>query len=214
VNTAGGNISRLVSNFPNFYFAEVDGTDPVASYAALSHAVAHCRARKGPAFVHGHVIRPYAHSFSDDEKLYRPDDERQKDALRDPITRMQLFLIRENILDEEGINRLEKGVDEEIQRVTDKVLAAPLPTVESITRDVYSEVLNPCSDDFSTQPAVDGNNKTMADLITACLRDEMRRDDRIVIFGEDVADCSRQEYLAQKRVKGKGGVFKLTSGLQ
>jgi 2-oxoisovalerate dehydrogenase E1 component len=214
VNTAGGNISRLVANFPNFYFAEVDGTDPVASYAALSEAVAHCRSGKGPAFVHGHVIRPYAHSFSDDEKLYRPDEERQKDALRDPITRMQLFLIRENILDEETINRLEKQVDEEIQRATDRVLASPLPKVESIRKNVYSEDLDPSSSIFSTQPTAEGNGRTMADLINACLRDEMRRDDRIVVFGEDVADCSREEYLEQKRVKGKGGVFKLTSGLQ
>src|SRR5712672_633980 len=122
VNTAGGNISKLVANFPNFYFAEVDGTDPVASYAAMTKAVEHCRSGKGPAFVHGHVIRPYSHSLSDDEKLYRPDAERQKDALRDPITRMQMFLIREGILDEKQINALEKSVDEEIQQATDKAL--------------------------------------------------------------------------------------------
>ena len=76
VNTAGGNISRLVANFPNFYFAECDGTDPVASYAVLRKAVEHCRSGKGPAFVHGHVIRPYSHSLSDDERAYRPESER------------------------------------------------------------------------------------------------------------------------------------------
>src|SRR6201994_1166098 len=71
VNTPGGNISRLVANFPNFYFAEVDGNDPVESYRAFSHAVKHCRSGQGPALVHGHVVRRYAHSFSDDEVLYR-----------------------------------------------------------------------------------------------------------------------------------------------
>src|ERR1700757_2718769 len=94
---------------------------------AMVRAVEHCRSGKGPAFVHGHVIRPYSHSLSDDEKLYRPDSERQKDAQRDPITRTQMFLIRENILDEEGINKLEKSVDEEIQHATDRVRVAALP---------------------------------------------------------------------------------------
>jgi 2-oxoisovalerate dehydrogenase E1 component len=216
VNTAGGNISKLVANFPNFYFAEVDGTDPVESYGAMVKAVEHCRSGKGPAFVHGHVIRPYSHSLSDDEKLYRPDVERQKDALKDPITRMQMFLIREGILDEKGIDALEKSVDDEIQRATDRALAAAIPSTDkaAILKHVYSPDLDPTSQQFDTEPKFEGADKTMADLINACMRDEMKRDPRIVMFGEDVADCSRDEYLKQKQVKGKGGVFKLTAGLQ
>jgi len=227
VQTAGGNISRLVSCFPNFHFEEIDGTDPVVSYGALSRAVAHCRAGIGPSFVHAHVIRPYSHSLSDDEKLYRPDVERQRDAARDPISRMQLFLIREGILDEKSINKIEKEVDDNLQAAVDQVLAAPLPQPETVNQYLYSPDLDPTSSAFETQPiAADGGRatqeasdkkattKTMADLINATLRDEMKRDERIVIFGEDVADCSREEYLKQKMVKGKGGVFKLTSGLQ
>ena len=212
--TAGGNISRLVANFPNFFFAEVDGCDPIASYAAFREAAEHIRAGHGPAFVHGHVIRPYSHSLSDNEKLYRPDEERQRDAARDPISRFQLRLMREGILDEKGINRLEKEVDDEIVAAADQAIAAPIPTADSITSFVYSEDVDPTSAAFSTQPQPDGADRTMADLITACLRDEMRRDARIVVFGEDVADCSRSQYLEQKLVKGKGGVFKLTAGLQ
>ena len=230
VQTAGGNISRLVAGFPNFHFEEVDGTDPVVSYAAMKRAVAHCRAGKGPAFVHAHVIRPYSHSLSDDERLYRPDAERQRDAARDPITRMQMFLIREGILDENGINKLEKQVEEEMQAAVDRALEAKFPTPESITQFVYSPDLDPTSAQFETQPefpqvvepppAADGKKpapqlpKTMAELINATLRDEMKRDERIVVFGEDVADASREEYLKKKMVKGKGGVFKLTAGLQ
>src|SRR2546427_59330 len=86
VQTAGGNISRLVAGFPYFHFEEVDGTDPVAAYAAFVRSVAHCRAGDGPAFIHPHVIPPYSHSLSDDERLYRPDAERQRDAQRDPIS--------------------------------------------------------------------------------------------------------------------------------
>ena len=224
VNTAGGNISRLVSNFPNFHFEEIDGTDPIVSYAAFARAVAHCRAGVGPAFVHAHVIRPYSHSLSDDEKLYRPDIERQRDAARDPISRMQLFLIRDGILDEKSINKLEKEVDLQIQEAADQALAAAPPDPDSVQKYVYSPVLDPTSSAFDTQVASNhqeatGNDKkhapkTMADLINATLHDEMSRDERIVVFGEDVADCSREEYLRQKMVKGKGGVFKLTSGLQ
>jgi 2-oxoisovalerate dehydrogenase E1 component len=174
--------------------------------------VDYCRAGKGPALVHGHVIRPYSHSLSDDERLYRPDAERRKDAQRDPITRMQLFLIRENILNEDQINKLEKSVDDEVAEASDRAVAARLPATDSIYTHVYSHDLDPLQ--MGTEPQFEGAPKTMADLINACLKDEMRRDERIVVFGEDVADCSREEYLKQKQIKGKGGVFKLTAGLQ
>ena len=222
MQTAGGSISRLVSGFPNFHFEEVDGTDPVASCAAFQRAAQYCRERHGPAFVHAHVIRPYSHSLSDDERLYRPDSERERDAARDPVSRTQMFLLREGILDAKGINDLEKKVEEELQIAVDQALDALPPAPESITQYVYSADLDPTSAAFDTQPVAgadssDGKKpaaKTMADLINATLHDEMKRDERIVIFGEDVADCSREEYLKRKLVKGKGGVFKLTFGLQ
>jgi 2-oxoisovalerate dehydrogenase E1 component len=220
VQTAGGSVSKLVSNFPNLLIEECDGTDPLASYAACKRAVDYMRAGKGPALVHGHVIRPYSHSLSDDEKLYRPEVEREKDAKRDPVNRMQMFLVRENILDEAGINKLEKSVDEEVEAAAERALAAALPKTDSIYRHVYSEDLDPRRMASEPQAQNTGNpaekaaDKTMADLINACLKDEMRRDERIVVFGEDVADCSREEYLRQKQIKGKGGVFKLTAGLQ
>jgi 2-oxoisovalerate dehydrogenase E1 component len=222
VQTAGGNISRLVSNFPNFHFEECDGTDPLESYAAITRAVAHIRTGKGPGFVHGHVTRPYSHSLSDDERLYRPESERKDEVKRDPITRLQMFLIREGILDEKGINDLERRVDDEVQQASDRALEAPLPGKESILQFIYSPDLDPTSTKFEVPPAPApapskpgaATEKTMADLINACLKDEMRRDPRIVVFGEDVADCSREQYLKEKLVKGKGGVFKLTAGLQ
>jgi 2-oxoisovalerate dehydrogenase E1 component len=221
VQTAGGNISRLVSGFPNFHFEEFDGTDPVVTYAAFARSVAYCRAGQGPSFIHAHVIRPYSHSLSDDERLYRPDTERASDAARDPITRMQMFLIREGILDENGINRLEKEVEDVLQDAVDRALEAELPKPESITDFVYSPYVDPTSAAFDTAPIAPvaaGDKppapKTMADLINSTLKDEMARDERIVLFGEDVADCSREQYLREKLIKGKGGVFKLTSGLQ
>ena len=215
VNTPGGNISRLIANFPNFHFAEVDGTDPLASYAAMVEAVAYCRAGHGPALVHGHVVRPYSHSMSEDERDYRAKDEIDADALRDPISKMQVYLLREGILSAEEVDALERGVDEEVQQAAYRAVEAAFPTVDSIQKHVYSEDLRPTDAVFATEPKPapgDEQERTMADLINTCLKDEMRRDPRIVVFGEDVADATRAGALGT--VKGKGGVFKLTSGLQ
>jgi len=216
INTPGGNISNLVANFPNFFFAEVDGTDPVECYAVFQRAVEHCRSGKGPAFVHGHVVRLYSHSLSDDDRLYRSEAEREAASQRDPLPRLQMRLLRDGILDAEQFNRLEREVDEEVRLAAEKALHALPPQVESIPLHVYSENLDPTGPRFS-QPAVEtpgAPDRTMADLINACLKDEMRRDERIVVFGEDVADSSRHGSLEPGPVKGKGGVFKLTSGLQ
>jgi 2-oxoisovalerate dehydrogenase E1 component len=215
-NTPGGNISRLIANFPNFHFAEVDGTDALASYASMVEAVAYCRAGHGPALVHGHVIRPYSHSMSEDERDYRAADELEADALRDPISKMQVLLLREGILDQAGIDELENRVDEEVQRAADRAVAAALPAVGSILKNQYSEDLSPDNVRYATDSlaVLDSTERTMADLINTCLRDEMRRDERIVVFGEDVADATREDALKRGKIKGKGGVFKLTSGLQ
>src|SRR5215472_7204771 len=165
VQTAGGNVSRLLQNFPNLQIEECDGTDPIASYAACKRAVEYCRSGRGPALIHGHVIRPYSHSLSDDERLYRPDAERQKDAQRDPITRMQMFLVRENILDEKEIDRLEKSADEEVQVASERAQSAAPPATDTIYRHVYSEDLDPRK--MESPPLPQGAEKTMADLINS-----------------------------------------------
>ena len=217
VNTPGGNISKLVANFPNFFFAEIDGTDAEVCLRTFQAAAEHCRAGKGPAFVHGHVIRTYSHSLSDDDRLYRSPAEREADALRDPIAKMQMRLLREGILTADQINALEQQIDHEVAEAADRALQAPLPEISSIKRHVYSEDLDPTSLSIATEPARPAGPKaavprTMSDLINACLKDEMRRDPRILVYGEDVADVSREAALAD--VIGKGGVFKLTAGLQ
>ncbi|HEY0702068.1 MAG TPA: dehydrogenase E1 component subunit alpha/beta [Candidatus Acidoferrales bacterium] len=212
VQTAGGSISKLVQAYPHFYIEECDGTDPLASYAALTRAAAHCRERKGPALVHAHVTRPYSHSLSDDEKLYRCEEERSSEAQRDPLPKFAVFLVREGILEESELEALEADVDREIIEATDKALVAEAPSPESIYDWVYSPDINPSAKEFDVQPKKHGNPKTMVEMVSATLLDEMQHDQRIVVFGEDVADCSREEHLAT--VKGKGGVFKATAGLQ
>jgi 2-oxoisovalerate dehydrogenase E1 component len=212
VQTAGGSISRLTRSFPGLLVAECDGTDPLESYAVGKEAVEHCRQRRGPALIHAHVIRHYSHSLSDDEKLYKTAEEREEEAHRDPLSKFSLFLVREGLLDQKQIEALEAEVDCEVREAGDQALSAEPPTIESIRVNVYSPEVDPTSTRFDAQPQLQGAPKTMVEMVAATLSDEMSHDERITVFGEDVADASREENL--KHVKGKGGVFKATSGLQ
>ncbi len=214
VNTPGGSISKLVRNFPGLYVEQVDGCDFVASYGALTRAVEYVRARRGPALVHANVIRPYSHSLSDDEAMYRPTAEREADAARDPVTTFPAWLVTEGHATEEELATIRGDVEAAVLAATDDALAQPQAAPESATFAVYSPEVNPTGERFDTEddPQFTGEPTTMVDLLNACLRDEMRRDGRILLFGEDVADVSRDAYLGQ--VKGKGGVFKVTWGLQ
>jgi len=212
VQTAGGSISKLVRGFPGLHVAECDGTDPFESYSVCVEASEYCRERRGPALVHAHVTRPYSHSLSDDEKLYKAPEEREEEARRDPISKMALRLVRDGILDQKQIETLEAEVDEEIRAAADQALAAEQPATDSILTNVYSPEIDPTSAAFESEQHLQGAPKTMVEMVALTLADEMARDERIIVFGEDVADASREENL--KHVKGKGGVFKATSGLQ
>ena len=215
VQTAGGDVSKLVEGFPNLYIQRCDGTDPIESFETMQRAVEYARERKGPALVHAKVIRPYSHSLSDDEKLYRPDEERTSDAERDPIKRFGALLIEEGLLTQEELQKIKDEVDREINEATDLALVSPQPAPETATHLVYSPDVDPTSKDFDTEDTateLTGNPGTMVDLINRCLHEEMARDPRIIVFGEDVADVSREQYL--DKVKGKGGVFKVTANLQ
>jgi 2-oxoisovalerate dehydrogenase E1 component len=214
VNTAGGSISRLVTGFPGLHVEQVDGCDLFASLAALERAVQHARARKGPALVHAKVIRPYSHSLSDDEVFYRPAAEREADAARDPLVTFPQWLVAHGVATAEALEALRAEVDAEILAATDAALAEPQPSAEDVLYGVYSPTVDPTAAAFDTEdrPQPEGQPTTMVDLLNACLRDEMARDPRMLVFGQDVADVSREAYLGQ--VKGKGGVFKVTHGLQ
>jgi 2-oxoisovalerate dehydrogenase E1 component len=214
VNTAGGSISKLVASFPGLHIVEVDGCDLIASYEAVQKAVDYARQRKGPALIHAHVIRPYSHSLSDSETAYRPASEREADALRDPLTVYPRWLLAEGHATEADLAKIQEEVEAEVAAATDAALAAEQPGPETIYNFVYSPDVDPTSEQFDTEddPQFSGNETTMVDLLNACMKDEMRRDQKILIFGEDVADVSREEHI--ETVKGKGGVFTVTRGLQ
>jgi 2-oxoisovalerate dehydrogenase E1 component len=212
VQTAGGDVSKLVSSFPGLLVQSIDGTDFLGSYRAVRNAVAYARDRKGPALIHARVVRPYSHSLSDDEKLYKTPEERATEAKRDPVTRFAEFLKSEEIATEAELARILQDVDREIGDAAERAVNAEKPSPETAERYLYSPDVDPGSDEFATAPQPEGKPDTMVAAINRTLKDEMARNPRIVVFGEDVADCSREKSL--ECVPGKGGVFKVTHGLQ
>jgi len=212
VQTAGGDISRLVSSFPDLFVQSIDGTDFLASYRAMQDAVAYARARKGPAFVHARVTRPYSHSLSDDERLYKTPEERDAERRRDPLARMAAFLQAEGLATESDLEAIARDVERQVNDAADQAVASEKPSRDTVRLFVYSPDVDPTSDEFKSVPEPEGKPDTMVSAINRTLKDEMARNARIVVFGEDVADCSREESLAC--VPGKGGVFKVTHGLQ
>ena len=210
--TAGGNISRLVSGYPHLHLEEVDGTDVWKSLEALQRAVAHCRERRGPALVHGHVLRLHSHSLSDDQRLYKTPEELADESRRDPLPKYASFLETAGVLSPQQRAQLEQEVRQEVEEATEQALRAPGPQPATIRQHVYSATVDPASREFERSPRLSGQPLTMVESLNACLRDELRRDPRVLLFGQDIADCSHEQNLP--KVKGKGGVFKVTHGLQ
>ncbi|HET7903853.1 MAG TPA: dehydrogenase E1 component subunit alpha/beta [Candidatus Eisenbacteria bacterium] len=210
--TPGGDIGRCMSGVPGLRIMRVDGTDPLASYKAVLEAAEWMRGGNGPVLLHAMVIRPYGHSMSDDEQSYKPPKEREEEAKRDPIRVYPEFLIREGIASPEEIERIKTDVEAELAQAEAAALEAPKPSPATVYDHLYSPSVDPASPAFETEPRFEGNPETMVTLINRCMKDEMARDPRIVAFGEDVADATREEHL--NSVPGKGGVFKVTHGLQ
>ncbi len=210
--TAGGNVARLLEGFPGLLRLEVDGTNFIESYRGLRHAADYCRGGHGPALVHASVIRPYSHSLSDDERAYKPQVEREREAARDPLITFPEFLVTEGYADRRALDELMREIDSEVADITQRVLREVPPSRDSVFTHLYSPEIDPCADAFEAQPQFRGEPRTMIDAINHTLAEEMRRDQRVLVFGEDVADVSRDQYLPE--VKGKGGVFKATAGLQ
>ncbi len=210
--TPGGNVSRLLEGFSGLMRLECDGTDMPATYETISQAVAWCREGHGPALVHATCTRPYSHSLSDDETMYKTAAEREAEAARDPVLRYPEWLVREGYLERRAMQRIAHDVEEEVEAAAERALRAPGPAAGSALHFLHSDKADIPGAQFRSGPRPQGEPRPMVETINRVLHEEMARDPRIVVFGEDVADCSREENLAQ--VKGKGGVFKATQGLQ
>jgi 2-oxoisovalerate dehydrogenase E1 component len=178
----------------------------------MGEAVSWCRARKGPALVHAKVIRPYSHSFSDDERLYRTPSERAEEAQRDPIPHFADWLKAHGVASDSDLEAIAADVEREVNEAADRARAAAKPAKDTAMLYVYSPTVDPTSADFDTPAQPTGKPETMVAAINRTLDDEMAANPRILVFGEDVADATHAENL--REVQGKGGVFKVTHGLQ
>lgn len=210
--TPGGNIARLLSGFPGLLRLEVDGLDFRSSFQTMAEAVAHCREGLGPVLVHARVIRPYSHSLSDDERLYKSTAERSREAALDPVDRLARELLHEGLLSPSELKSLKEECDRIVVEAADFALSHPAPATSTVLDHLYSPTIDITGPAFQSEPVFHGEPRTLVDTINQTLAEEMRRDPLILVFGEDVADCSNEDVLPE--VKGKGGVFKATLGLQ
>ena len=211
--TPGGDISRIVRSFPGLRVSS-RSTAPIFSPACVRCATRRrTSARgKGPRSVHAHVVRPYGHSLSDDEKLYKTPAERDAEARRDPIVRFSEFLRANGLATSADLTAISVEIDRELTEAALEALKAPKPDPETAADWVYSPDVDPASGRFDTPAMPEGKPETMLAAINRTLKDEMAHNPRIVVYGEDVADASHAETLSI--VSGKGGVFGVTHGLQ
>ncbi|MCH2374394.1 MAG: dehydrogenase E1 component subunit alpha/beta [Planctomycetes bacterium] len=207
--TPGGNISRILRSFPDLRVVEMDGLDAVESLTVMESAVAHVRGGHGPALVHAHVCRLASHSDADDDRLYRSAEERKQEKRRDPIPRLEQLLVDEGRLSKEELIDLRRRIKVEVDEALDIAAAGPDPDGAHVTEHLFESTIVVSEE---TRPVEEGPEITMVEAIARTLQAEMRRDGRILVFGEDVADASRSHVLDE--VPGKGGVFRVTHGLQ
>src|SRR5947207_7959541 len=160
VQTPGGDISRLVRSFPGLHVDSIDGTDFFASLRAMREAAAYVRSRGGPALVHARVIRPYSHSLSDDERLYKPPAEREAEARRDPIVRFADFLTRNGLVGDDELSAMAADVDRQVNDAAQQALSARKPDRSTAQLWLYSPDLDPASPAFDTPPVPEGKPDT------------------------------------------------------
>lgn len=201
-----------VASFPHLKAIDCDGTDFAESHAAMQEATDWCRARKGPALVRARVTRPYSHSMSDNETMYRTKAEIEADAERDPLVRMRQRLIDEKIATAEELDTHEAEWRKEVAESSRLARERERHGPEHVFDHLYSSTVDATGEEFESEPATEGDEVYMLEAINRVMFDEMGVNPNIVVFGEDVADATREEVLSE--CKGKGGVFKATHGLQ
>jgi 2-oxoisovalerate dehydrogenase E1 component len=197
--TAGGSVYELVKGYQGLHRFRVDGCDFRQTFQAATEAVSLARAGKGPSLIEAETVRLLAHSSSDDQKKYRELDELEEDRKRDPIPRLEAYLLERNMADREELDAMRSAVQQEVNDAAEEAESRELPDPSLLKRYVYSPRVVTAVEGFS-EPAHEGKRVVMVDAINHALAEELERDPRLLIYGEDVAGK-------------KGGVFTATRGL-
>lgn len=215
VQTPGGSISKAMDDFPGLKVIECDGNCPIESYEAFQSAVEHARKRKGPVLVHSHVTRPYSHSLSDDHSMYRTKKELEAEAKLDVFNSYPKLLVELGVMSEKEVNDLLEEVTSEVREAMNRAIETEWPKPEDSMDHLYSEDVDITSSDFDTEGSFEGKDDIpMAGAINSVLKNEFKRNPLLRMFGEDVADFTELEKLDNPELSGKGGVFKVSSGVQ
>lgn len=197
--TAATSVYHLVSGYEGLNRYEVDGCDFLASHKVALEAVGKARKGEGPSLILANTVRLLAHSSSDDQRKYRSEDELAKDRARDPLPRLEQRLIAEGLVTRDGVAKIQREVLERIDRAADMAEAEPQQDPGTLLKYVYSPEEGVPAKGF-VEPAPEGKSIVMVDAINHALAEEMDRNPKMLIYGEDVAG-------------DKGGVFTATKGL-
>ncbi|MGH9073897.1 MAG: alpha-ketoacid dehydrogenase subunit alpha/beta, partial [Acidimicrobiales bacterium] len=205
-------VSELARGFRGLAVHQVDGRDYFAARSVGATAIARVRAGEGPGLIHAIVTRPYSHSSADTQSKYRTADDLADEGLHDPVLVLEQALIQRGVLDVEEAGAIRAEARAAVSRAAAEALAAPRPDPASVTDHVY--LLPDPGDRGPEEPESAGSGAdtvAMGEAIRRALHEVMAADERVRVFGEDVADA-REAVLAE--VDGKGGVFGTTLGLQ
>ncbi|MFP3901039.1 MAG: thiamine pyrophosphate-dependent enzyme [Acidimicrobiia bacterium] len=205
-------VHELVRGFAGLTVRSVDGTDYFAVREMASEVVPQVRAGVGPALIHARVTRPYSHSAADTQSKYRLPGELEREAADDPVERFHRAIVSAGVLSPDEAD----GVREEAHRIVvdaaKAALAAPRPDPARVLEHVVAlPDLPGDGEPPAPEPGDAAEPVAMGEAIRRALHDTMAGDERVRVFGEDVADA-REDILAD--VEGKGGVFGTTHGLQ
>ena len=195
--TAGGSVYKISAGYDNLARFNVNGTDFFETHLAFKKAVERARKGKGPSLIQSDVVRLLPHSSSDDQRKYRPEEDLEADRKRDPLLVFANTCIHEKISTLEEFDAIIEKVKTEVDSDAEWAEAQADPDSKDGSKNVYFN-LNP--QNVPELNPGDGEKIVLVDAINHALDEELAHNDKMMIYGQDVAG-------------GKGGVFTATRGL-